>query len=292
VARPRLIGVRQCVAWVLLWIDAWRIGWRLGGVFVGSAYISQKRSAWRMEVAPAKREVETHENDIKTDYLRLPFSDTEEESGNADEGTEPMIHLHARLDNLEGVKRELAKGVSIELENNDSWKSRPLHRAAAAGAIQVTEYLLSLGADVRAKNGLHGWMPIHYAAKNGAAKCIQVLLQAGSPVDVRDNYDQEPILRAAESGDTAAINVLLDAGAKIDARAERDGLQPIHAASWAGHFEAVEALLARGADPNAENNHGARPLYFANLDKDSRHQKTAAILERSGARLKPHSPAG
>jgi ankyrin repeat protein len=116
-------------------------------------------------------------------------------------------------------------------------------------------------------------------------------LQAGSPVDARDRYDQEPIFRAAESGDPAAIHVLLDAGAKIDAKAERDGLQPIHAASWAGHFKAVEALLAHGADPNAENNHGARPLYFANLDKDARHQKTGAILERSGARLKPISPA-
>jgi ankyrin repeat protein len=194
-------------------------------------------------------------------------------------------------DNVEGVKRELEKGVSIELENNDSWKSRPLHRAAAAGSTRVTKLLVLRGADVHAKNGLHSWLPIHYAAQNGSAKCIRILLNAGSPVDARDRYDQEPILAAAEGGDPDAINALLDAGAKVDAKSEKDGLQPIHAASRAGHFNAVEALLARGADPNAQNNHGARPLYFANLEKGSRHKKAGAILERAGAKLIASSPA-
>jgi hypothetical protein len=259
------------------------------GFFIGSAYISQKRSAWRLAIRNAKAEVDAREAEVKGEYLRYPFSDTEEETGNEDEGTDPMIHLHARLDNVEGVKRELAKGVSIELENNDSWKSRPLHRAAAAGSVRVTELLVSLGADVKAKNGLHGWLPIHYAAKHGSARCIQVLLSAGSPVDTRDRYDQEPILRAAESGDPAAINVLIDAGAKVDAKADKDGLQPIHVASRAGHAKAVEALLARGADPNAENVHGARPLYFANLKRDSRHRSMSAILVTAGAGLKASS---
>ena len=81
------------------------------------------------------------------------------------------------------------------------------------------------------------------------------------------------------------MKVLLDAGAKVDAKCGSHQQQPIHKAAWAGHFGTVELLLARGADPNAENTHGARPLYFASLEKFSEHQKTARVLEAAGATL-------
>jgi ankyrin repeat protein len=265
-------GLLACIAvWIgySVWSMPGALAGAVAGFFVGSAYISQKKSAWRLEVANAKHEVENQAAEVKGDYFSEPFSETEEESGGEDEGRqpEPKIHWYARLGDIEGVKSEIANRVSVELQNNDTWGSRPLHRAAANGNVEVIKFLISQGADVRAKNTLHGWMPIHYAAKRGCAKCIRVLLDAGSPVDARDNYDHEPIHRAAESGDPESIRVLLDAGAKVDAKAGSNQQQPIHAAARAGHCLAVEALLARGADPNAENSHGAHPLYFAGLEK-------------------------
>jgi ankyrin repeat protein len=260
----------------------------VAGFFAGSAYISRKRSAWRLEVASAKREVENQEAGALRDYFSEPFSETEEESGSEDEGRqpEPKIHWYARLGDIEGIKREIAKGTSVELQNDDAWGSRPLHRAAANGNVDVIEFLVSQGADVRAPNILHGWLPIHYAAQRGSAECIRTLLKAGSPVDARDRYDHEPLHRAAEGGDPESINVLLDAGANVNAQGGSNQQQPIHAAAWAGHSAAVEALLAGGADPNAENAHGARPLYFAGLERHTEHQKTMRVLEAAGAKRK------
>ena len=290
---PALIACVAVGVGYTLWTTPGALAGALAGFFAGSAYISHARSDWRQKVAYAKREVEEAEAEVKRDnaYFPMPFSKTEEESGGEDEGRqpEPEIHWYARTGNIAGIKREIAKGVSVELENDDVWGSRPLHRAAANGNVEAIRYLISAGADVRAKNKLHGWLPIHYAAKHGCAEAIRVLLDACSPVDARDRYDYEPINRAAEGGDPESIKVLLDAGAKVDAKAGDKQQQPILDAAWAGHFLAVETLLARGADPNAENIHGASALYFAGLEKFSDHQRTMRVLEAAGARQKPRA---
>jgi ankyrin repeat protein len=56
---------------------------------------------------------------------------------------------------------------------------------------------------------------------------------------------------AAKRGDTPAIVGRLDDGADIDARGEH-GMTALMCAVAGGHFETMEVLLRRGADPNAE----------------------------------------
>ena len=91
-------------------------------------------------------------------YIRpdTVFSLTEEDSGGADEGPppEPDIHWLARLGDVEGVRQQLASGVSIELENSPEWGSRPLDfalgAAPGAGREATIHHLSRLGA-VRAE---------------------------------------------------------------------------------------------------------------------------------------------
>src|SRR5215813_9364010 len=74
------------------------------------------------------------------------------------------------------------------------------------------------------------------------------------------------IIKAAKKGDVATLKSLLAIDKKlVDAR-DTDGSTPLHCATWKGHPEIVEALLAAGADVNAvnQNEHwGTTPLHAA-----------------------------
>ena len=74
------------------------------------------------------------------------------------------------------------------------------------------------------------------------------------------------IIKAAKKGDVAMLKSLLATDKKlVDAR-DTDGSTPLHCATWKGHPEIVEALLAAGADVNAvnQNEHwGTTPLHAA-----------------------------
>jgi ankyrin repeat protein len=75
-----------------------------------------------------------------------------------------------------------------------------------------------------------------------------------SPSTARARYPQATpapsnLWTAAKANDTAEITRMLDAGHPIDDRDHR-GYSPLMMAAHAGHREAFELLLARGADPN------------------------------------------
>jgi hypothetical protein len=75
-----------------------------------------------------------------------------------------------------------------------------------------------------------------------AAVWVQTTTSAPAPQDVRE------ILR---SGDAAAISAWLEQDPSAAKRPDAEGFQPIHWAAFFGKREAVELLIARGADPRA-----------------------------------------
>ena len=116
---------------------------------------------------------------------------------------------------------------------------------------------------------MHTWMtrldtPLHVAA-----------LQAphggdrGAPGDRRVGGEAQavkklaPLHAAARGGHPEAINLLLAAGADMNAQAEVE-YTPLHAAATGGHTEAIKALLAAGASVDArEGRRKATPLHVA-----------------------------
>ncbi len=61
------------------------------------------------------------------------------------------------------------------------------------------------------------------------------------------------LFRAVIARDPAALAQALDAGAEVDRR-DRRGRTPLHVAAFLGNHEAMRALVAAGADPNALEN--------------------------------------
>ena len=79
------------------------------------------------------------------------------------------------------------------------------------------------------------------------------------------NFEKE-IIKAAKSGASARVAELLRQDAALISAKDTDGSTPLHCATWKGHANVVEVLLAHGADVNAHNNNdhwGTTPLHAA-----------------------------
>ena len=60
----------------------------------------------------------------------------------------------------------------------------------------------------------------------------------------------QDLVEAAKKGDTAVVRVLLANGADVTAT-DHDGWTPLMWAAYAGHTDAVKALLCRSTNPSS-----------------------------------------
>lgn len=66
---------------------------------------------------------------------------------------------------------------------------------------------------------------------------------------------------ATRDGNVEAVEALLAGGAELDQRSAGDGSTPLLVATINGHWDLAMDLLGRGADPNLASDAGATPLY-------------------------------
>lgn len=113
-----------------------------------------------------------------------------------------------------------------------------LHVAAAAYEVQLSQALLSSGANPSAKNR-RGAEPLHYAAD-------------GVPGSSSWNPDAQAEI----------VRLLVGAGANPNAT-DKSGVAPLHRAVRTRCAAAVRALLENGADPIGKSKSGSTPLQLA-----------------------------
>lgn len=113
-----------------------------------------------------------------------------------------------------------------------------LHVAAAAYRLETVRQLVSLGADVGARNR-RGAQPLHYAA---------------------DGTPGTPAWNPSAQAET--VTALIEAGADPNA-VDKSGVTPLHRAVRTRCATAVRALLEGGADPKLTNGSGSTPLHLA-----------------------------
>jgi ankyrin repeat protein len=138
----------------------------------------------------------------------------------------------------------------------------PLTRAAARNDVAALRQLLHDGH--RADEGGDTWTALIWASRSGSIEAIDLLLDSGADVNLPgstgDNWDATPLQHAILQRQPAAVGLLLDRGADPDRSAGPESLAPLFLAAGDTDPAILTLLLAHGADPTVEDEHGATPL--------------------------------
>jgi len=162
---------------------------------------------------------------------------------------DPPLVGAAKAGDVGQVRALLKAGEPVDGTDWAGWTA--LSWAALLLKLDVANALLDNGADIEhlAPGGRSSGRPLQLAAKKyGGAPMVELLLKRGAKVDSTDLLGRTALMRAAEHG-------------------------------W---IEAVEALLAAGADPNLETP-GPHPLTALALARIGRHSLTVDRLIAAGA---------
>ena len=185
-------------------------------------------------------------------------------------GLTPLI-MASRTGNVDIVKALLAHGAMVNAAITAT-KENALVWAIAEGRRNIVRTLIEAGANVHAATE-KGYTPMMFAARNGDIESARLLLSAGGGVNETAPDGTHPLAFAAIAAKDDFALFLLEQGADPDGSLA--GVRALHAAAgnvgtwtseWArthgerglgGRMDTrrrvrlLEALLARGADPNA-----------------------------------------
>ena len=99
------------------------------------------------------------------------------------------------------------KGLRAEVRTAKD--ESPLMLASMAGMVEVCKRLISLDADVNKT----GWTPLHYAASGGHIEVMKLLLSHSAYIDAESPNQTTPLMMAAMYGSPQAVELLLAEGA-------------------------------------------------------------------------------
>ena len=124
------------------------------------------------------------------------------------------IHMAARNNEIDAVRSALEADPAL-LNAQDKIKRVPLHLAAWAGHLQITELLLGKGADPNA-DALDNMVPLAFAAQNGHTEVCRALLAAkADPNHANTKTGKSPLMTAASKAKLDVVKLLVESGADI-----------------------------------------------------------------------------
>lgn len=191
------------------------------------------------------------------------------------------LHMACYTINRTMVERVISYDPDLEARMNGV---TPLFTAVSVGDADIVQLLLDAGADATAltMGDVGGGESIlHMAVAHYKTWLLRPLLQRGADANVigMSPAGQTALHIAAQCGNAEALQILIAAGADVLAR-YTDGTTALHLAAYHGHVQAAEVLLKHGLDVSATDQNGEVPLYMAAI----RNQKSmVGFLLNNGA---------
>ncbi|XP_049769402.1 ankyrin-3-like [Schistocerca cancellata] len=195
-------------------------------------------------------------------------------SGHSDDGRSPATAAPPTTPQTTPQPDDVA--ISLLRDFSGEEKGKMLIAAAKEGSVSKVRTLLTVGADVGAKDE-NQQNALHWAAAKGHVEVARRLLEDGANVNARDRWRNTPLHQAAWKGHAPVVRLLAASSADRNARDDA-GNTPLHDAARRGHPDVATALLEAGADREVRNDDGDTPL---DLAKRNKHQRLVDILGSS-----------
>jgi ankyrin repeat protein len=159
----------------------------------------------------------------------------------------------------------------------------PLHAAAARGAVETMDTLLSEGVAIDARD-VTGATALLIATHGNHVDAARVLIEAGANVNAKDDIGDSPYLYAGARGYLEILKMTLAHGADLESTNRFGGTALIPAAER-GHVETVRTLIEAGVYVDHVNNLGWTALLEAIIlgEGGERHQQIVLLLANGGA---------
>ncbi len=120
---------------------------------------------------------------------------------------------------------------------------------------KALDFIITHGGDPNIRN-IYEDSPLMHAVHENYMPCIQASLAAGADVNLKDKEGHTPLAWAVNKGYTDLISILINAGA-------RDSSDELFAAIQGNKKELVKSLLQGGADYSQYDEKGNTPLSWA-----------------------------
>ena len=150
------------------------------------------------------------------------------------------------------ITRLLEAGADPNLPNPEG--ETPLMTAARTGNAAAIDTLLAHGAEVDAVEAWRGQTALMWAAAQNQSGAVDALLAAGADPRARSARGFTPLLFAAREGHVGVLDRLVRAGADVDDTLPGGGMSALVLAVYNAQYDFANALLERGADPDAAGN--------------------------------------
>ena len=120
---------------------------------------------------------------------------------------EPLLHVLAKRNDIEGVQFFLNRHADVNSRTMDSFARTPLMVAVIEGHIDLAELLIRRGAEVNTTDEF-GYTPLHLAARRGNSSLVELLVKNGADSSIQDDDGQTPAALALEAGHTSLALVI------------------------------------------------------------------------------------
>lgn len=163
------------------------------------------------------------------------------------------------------------RGASLN-EYSSGTGSPLLHTAAGVGCIELVEWLLARGADIKSHNAFGDSLLYEAVGRSEQnVKVVELLLARGADPHKQNNHGYTPLMQAAmiprtpedEQIAIATIKLLLEHGANLNTQTFDYGDTALIWAVKLGHTRVAEFLIARGADLKLKDKAGRDALQHA-----------------------------